>query len=111
MKKIRVKDVEVKVVDNYLIFNVDGKEVRLERKLGQSDYRIVYNYLKLKNPDKEPGIFSIGNFKYTLDENNYVSIWSKNYKFENVFKFEDNSENYRQHLRNRIITFLLENIE
>lgn len=113
--KLIVKEVEVIINEKTLTFkNELGNEVTLDRQMGMSDYRIVYNYLKLKNKDKEKDVFSVGNFNYKLDENNNVTIYSTNYNFENVFEFtneEQEDNNWRQHLRNKVIKFLLENID
>ena len=113
MKKIKVKDLEVKVLDKVLQFTNEGQEIELERKLGQSDYRIVYNYLKLKNPDKEKGTYKVGNFTYTIDDDNFVNINSTNFNFDKAFELTDldNKKNPHQYVRNQVINYIISTIE
>ena len=112
-KVIEVKGLKVVVLQKTLQFTVEGKEVVLDRKLGESDYRLVYNYLKLKNPDKEKGNFRVGNFSYNISEDGGVSITSKNYNFPNAFKVDLESIGTSKHqiIRTKVMTYLISNLE
>ena len=108
---IIVKELKVLVEDKTLSFQIAENTIILDRQLGLSDYRIVYNYLKLKNPSKAKGAYTVGNFTYNIDSYGLVDIVSTNFKFFAAFTFEMAVENAHQKLRNAVIKFLLENID
>lgn len=111
MKLLKVKDLQVTVNEKTLTFTHKEIEITLDRKMGTSDYRIVYNYLKLKNPTHTKGVHTIGNFGYVINDN-VVTIASKNHKFENAFEIDPElKKNRHQIIRNKVIKFIINNIE
>lgn len=67
VKVLKVKDVEVIIEDDKLVFEKDGIQVELPRLLGKSDYRTVYEFLKKKtNTVKGSNQYSVGNFSYSI---------------------------------------------
>lgn len=77
MKKLEnvksVKGVEYKVNGNFVEFEKNGELVKVERRLGISDYSLVYLELNRKNEKKKNGVKKLGNnYYYEVIENELI---------------------------------------
>lgn len=108
-KIINVKDVEVKVTETQLIFEKDGEEVALDRKMGVADYRLVYSYLNRKGSGMATnGMKTLGKFEYDLQDDK-VSIRRQG---EEDWLVEDLelTENEVKYVRNAVTKWIINNL-
>lgn len=115
VKVLKVKDVEVVITDDKLVFEKDGQTIELARELGKSDYRTVYEFLKKKsNVVKGSGIYTVGNFSYGFTHqgsaSSTVMVVDSNQNEVGEFTIEQDLETVKyphQFVRNLVINFIL----
>ncbi len=114
-KVLKVKDVEVVITDDKLVFEKDGQTIELARELGKSDYRAVYEFLKKKgNGVQGSGIYTVGNFSYGFTHqgsaSSTVTVVDSNQNEVGEFTIEQDLAEVKyphQFVRNLVINFIL----